>query len=167
MRWTIVCLLAACAASLADDARNDTPPTYSDSEYAVCAACHLPDGNGVPGAFPPLRNRSAAMASMEDGREYLIAVVSYGLMGTIKAGGTTYAGVMPGHKETMPAELIAAVLNYVVFELNDTNDAAQGIEPFTVAEVNKVQSGITGGSPMTTSQIRSRLLQRHGEQWPQ
>ena len=39
---------------------------YSADAYASCAACHLPDGVGIPGAFPPIRNRAAKIAALLD-----------------------------------------------------------------------------------------------------
>ena len=172
MRWFFTALLAGCSATsgIADDTGSGDEPraaSYDSSHYSVCAACHLADGNGIPGAFPPIRNRSAAMASVEGGREYLVTVVSYGLMGKIEADGMAYAGVMPGHKGTMQADAIAAALNYLVFELNDKEQAGADIEPFTADEVGELQSGIAGGSPMTAARLRVGLLERHGDQWPQ
>ena len=138
--------------------------SYPADTYATCAACHLPDGAGVPGAFPPIRNRAAAIAALEGGREYLIAVVAYGLMGTIQVEGTQYFGVMAGNAGAMSPEEIAAALNYVVFELNE-NDAS-GNEPFTASEVENVQAGIVTRSPAGAGTMRPELAGKPGEQWP-
>jgi len=166
MRWLCICLLAACAAPAADEVTSDTSPVYSATAYAVCAACHLDDGKGIPGAFPPLRNRSARMAALDGGREYLISVVFYGLMGRIEAEGVAYTGVMPGHKDALNADSAAAVLNYVVFELNDGDDLTDGIAPFTGGEIRELQTVTAGGSPVVVQQLRDRLLQRYGDLWP-
>ena len=103
---------------------NDSSAEYRGDAFATCSACHLPDGVGVPGAFPPIRNRAATIAGLDGGRDYLITVVTYGLMGTIQVDGVQYFGVMAGNAGSMTPEDIAAVLNYVVFELND-NDATE------------------------------------------
>ena len=150
--------LMAAAPVLAQD-ENDNA-----SAYATCAACHLPDGVGVPGAFPPIRNRAAAIAALEGGRAYLIAVVSYGLMGTIVVDDVQYFGVMAGNAGLLDAEGIAAALNYLVFELND--DEAVGIEPFTTAEVEAAQAGFSLKSPAGGGQLREKLAAEHGDQWP-
>ena len=94
--------LFACVAYAQDD---------NAAAYSTCAACHLPDGVGVPGAFPPVRDRAAKIAALEGGREYLIAVVSYGLMGTIVVDGAQYFGVMAGNTGALTDEDIAAALN--------------------------------------------------------
>jgi mono/diheme cytochrome c family protein len=137
---------------------------YNGDAFATCSACHLPDGVGVPGAFPPVRNRAARIAGLEGGRDYLITVLTYGLMGTITVDGQQYFGVMPGNGGPMSAEDIAAALNYVVFELND-NDAT-GIEPFTAEEVSETQAAVTLKSPAAAGAIRSTLAEKHGDQWP-
>ena len=166
MKWLCVCLLAGCAAPPADHTAELSAPDYSAGDFAVCAACHLDDGKGVPSVFPPLRSRSAGMAALDGGREYLITVVSFGLMGTIHADGQSYAGVMPGHAGSMQADAIAAALNYLVFKLNDESNAADNLKPFGAEEVSAVQADTASGNPMTAGQLRSALLARYGEQWP-
>jgi cytochrome c553 len=137
---------------------------YSADAYATCAACHLPDGVGIPGAFPPIRNRAAKIAGLDGGREYLATVVTYGLMGTIQVDGAQYFGVMAGNSGAMSAEEIAAAINYIIFELNDGD--ASGIEPLTAEEVEKVQAGITAKSPAGGGELRTELVGKHGDQWP-
>ncbi len=138
-----------------------TAEDYDSAAYATCSACHLPDGAGIPGAFPPIRDRAAAIASLEGGREFLIAVVSYGLMGTIEVGGTQYFGVMAGNTGAMSVDDLAAALNYIVFELGDAE-----IEPFTVEEVEAVQADIELKSPAGAGELRKALVEQHGDLWP-
>lgn len=166
MKWLCICLLAGCAAPLIEEATDITVPNYRASDFAICAACHLDNGSGIPGTFPPLRNRSAKMAALDGGREYLITVVSFGLMGNIQAAGQSYAGVMPGHAGSMQAGAVAAALNYLVFELNDDAEAGNNVKPFSVREVNAVQANTAGGNPMTAGRLRNTLLVRHGKKWP-
>ena len=52
----LVSLLSCAALAEAQD--------YSADAYATCAACHLPDGAGVPGAFPRIRDRAATIAAL-------------------------------------------------------------------------------------------------------
>lgn len=137
---------------------------YSADAYATCAACHLPDGAGIPGAFPPIRNRAVVIAGLDGGREYLVTVVTYGLMGNIDVQGATYFGVMAGNAGPMTPADIAAALNYVVFELNDEH--VDGIEPFTGDEVSAIQEAITIKSPAGGGQLRSELVGIHGDEWP-
>jgi hypothetical protein len=136
---------------------------HSADAYATCAACHLPDGAGVPGAFPRIRNRAATIAALEGGREYLVTVVSYGLMGAIEVDGNSIYGIMAGNTG-MSSEELAAALNYVVFELNDGD--ASGIEPFTASEVEAVQLATTLKSPAAGGELRVDLVSRLGDKWP-
>jgi len=138
--------------------------SYDAGTYATCAACHLPDGAGIPGAFPRIRSRAAAIAQLEGGRDYLITVTSYGLMGNITVDAAQYFGIMPGNSAAMSAEEIASVLNYIVFELSDTE--ATGVDEFTAEEVNSAQSGVAAKSPATAGEIRKALTTRHGDGWP-
>ena len=152
-----VCIAAISPRGLAADEEVDA------DAYTTCAACHLIDGVGIPGAFPPINDRTAAMAALDGGRDYLIMVVSYGLMGTIEAGGSQYMGIMPGNKGMMAADDIAAALNYVVFELSDSN---ADIAPFTSDEVEAVQSAARAAGPNTAAEIRQKLIEQHEDEWP-
>ncbi len=166
MRLLIVCLLAGCAAPLVEETAEISAPDYRASDFAVCAACHLDDGKGVPGAFPPLRSRSTKMAALQGGREYLITVVSFGLMGTIQVEGLSYFGVMPGHAGSMQAGAVAAALNYLVFELNDDARVGNAVKSFSARDINAVQANTADGNPMTAGRLRNTLLAQHGEEWP-
>ena len=137
---------------------------YDPQAFATCAACHLPDGVGVPGAFPPVRNRATKIAALEGGREYLVTVVTYGLMGTIVVDGAQYFGVMAGNTGALTNEDIAAALNYLVFDLNDGD--AEGIEEFTADEVAAVQANTSVKSPAAAGQLRTDLAATHGDEWP-
>ena len=163
MRRVTIAAWAVTALSVFSFA-NESFAEYSGDAYATCSACHLADGVGIPGAFPPLRNRAAKIAGLDGGREYLITVVTYGLMGTIQVDGVQYFGVMAGNAGPMSPKDIAAALNYVVFELND-NDTAER-EPFTAEEVEKTQAAITVKSPTAAGEIRDTLSNRHGDEWP-
>lgn len=154
-----VLFLAACA-----EAGNDAEPGSDAQAYATCAACHLPDGAGVPGAFPPVRNRAAKIAALDGGREYLVTVVVYGLMGTIQVDGVQYFGVMAGNTGMLDNEDIAAALNYLIFDLNDGD--ADGIAPFTAEEVAAVRESVAVKSPAAAGELRSVLAARHGDEWP-
>ena len=166
MRTPIFIIVAAglMAALAAVTHAEDSPEGYSADAFATCSACHLADGVGVPGAFPPIRNRGAAIAALDGGRDYLITVVSYGLMGTIQVEGMQYFGVMAGNTGTLSATDIAATLNYVVFELNDGD--ASGVDPFTAEEVDKAQAAESVKSPTAAGKLRGQLATKHGDQWP-
>lgn len=56
-----------------------------------CAACHQPDGRGIPAAFPPL----AKSDWLNQDIKRSIGVVKNGLTGTITVNGNKYNSVMP------------------------------------------------------------------------
>lgn len=81
--------------------------------YKRCAACHLANGAGVPGAFPPLKADVRSLATTAAGRRYLALVVIRGVSGPITVEGKAYRGTMPAQAGLNDAQ-VAAVLNYVV-----------------------------------------------------
>jgi nitrite reductase (NO-forming) len=77
--------------------------TYANS----CAACHQVNGQGVPGAFPPLAKADFLMAD----KKRAIRTIVHGLEGKIKVNGGDYDGIMPALG--LDDEDIANVLTYV------------------------------------------------------
>lgn len=77
--------------------------------YAMnCGRCHLPDGRGVAGIAPPLKDDP--VVTDRDAGE-LIRVVLYGVGGKTVAG-QEYPSRMPGFSEILSDEEIAAVVNH-------------------------------------------------------
>jgi nitrite reductase (NO-forming) len=74
---------------------------------ANCAACHQPNGQGVPSAFPPLANSD--FLNQDKGRA--ISTVKHGLSGPITVNGEKYDSIMPALG--LSDEDIANVLTYV------------------------------------------------------
>jgi ubiquinol-cytochrome c reductase cytochrome c subunit len=72
-----------------------------------CAACHGPEGQGIPGAIPPL----VGNPRIQD-EAYVIRVTREGISGPLEVGGVTYTGVMPPMPQVSEAEAraIAAYL---------------------------------------------------------
>lgn len=105
-----------------------------ESVYAAnCAACHQANGQGVPGAFPPLAGNLVELVGLEGGREYLIHAVLHGVQGEMEVGGQSYDGVMPAWGQLSDAE-IAAVLHH---EMTAWDEGAlpDGFEPIAAEEV--------------------------------
>lgn len=98
-----------------------------------CAACHLPDGSGVPGAYPPLAGRMAPMAADAAGREYLVQVLTKGLMGPIVVDGARYQGVMPP-QAALSNDEIAQVLNELI------GTGTGGSKAFDAMEVSAIRA---------------------------
>jgi len=75
---------------------------------ANCAACHQSSGEGLPGAFPPLKGN--AVVNDADSSAH-IRTVLHGLQGA-NVGGVVYAGPMPPFAGTLGDDDIAAIINF-------------------------------------------------------
>lgn len=95
-----IVMAAACAGAetAPGAAAPAAPPISGEAGFAAaCAACHQPDGKGIPGAFPPL----AASAFVQGPPEIVV--------GTVLDG----RGGMPAFREDLHDDQIAAILTYV------------------------------------------------------
>ena len=107
---------------------------------AHCATCHQPDGRGLAGIYPPLRENE--WVAGDD--ERLIKLVLKGLWGPIEVNGTTYDpanGVPPmtGFEHLLNDEEIAAVLTYVRTQFGAWGEGGS-IDP---AQVTAVRAAVT------------------------
>lgn len=75
---------------------------------ANCQNCHMADGKGLPGAFPPLAKSSYLSKSTGE----LISFVLKGQSGEITVNGSVYNAVMPA-QDYLSDEQIADIYNYV------------------------------------------------------
>ena len=117
----------------------------ADVYAANCASCHQGEGQGVPGAFPPLRSNVTDFAATPEGRGYLGRVILYGVQGPMTVDGVDYAGMMPalGH---LGDEEIAAVLNHATRAWGNDADLADGVAPFGADEIGDLRGeGLSGG----------------------
>lgn len=96
--------------------------------YTVCLACHQPDGNGVPGIYPPLNQ--GGIANLEDPTLFIYTVL-YG------------RGGMPRFNTTYTDAEIASVITFVRQEWE--NDSSQVSE----AEVAAVRESY-GATPIVS-----------------
>ena len=131
-----------------------------EAAYQRCAACHLPTGEGIPGAFPPLTGRVANIAASDEGRAYLVAVVNAGLMGSITVNGVPYMGVMPAQGSSYDAAGISAVLNYTVQELDQENVAADW-KAFSAEEVEELIKANAAATGQSNGKLRQALLEQY------
>lgn len=98
-------LTAATAATPEPAARQEAG---AQLYLANCAGCHQPDGEGLPGTFPPLADNPAATDS-----EYVATVIREGKSGPIDVLGVTYDQVMPP-MPNLTDEEVAAITEHVV-----------------------------------------------------
>ena len=97
------------------------------TEY--CIQCHLGQGEGVPGAFPPLAKSDWLTT---DKREAAIRVVKYGQSGEIQVNGVTYNSAMA--ELGLYDDEVADVMNYI---LNNWGNSSEAI--VTEEEVKKIE----------------------------
>jgi mono/diheme cytochrome c family protein len=117
----------------------------------ACYSCHQPNGQGVPGVYPPLAGSEWAQGP----EERVVSIVLDGLHGQVKVEGTTFnAAAMPAFGSSGYSwndEKIAAVLTYV---RQEWGNKAPAITPEQVAETRSKE-----GSHAVWSQ--DDLLQLH------
>jgi nitrite reductase (NO-forming)/hydroxylamine reductase len=146
MKTKLICsalALALCTSAthvLASDLANERPPK-SDAEagkaayLAQCAACHQAEGQGLAGAFPPLKDSDWVRNDPEAALKAVLA----GLSGKITVNGNEYNAVMPAMSHLGDAD-IAAILNHVMGELNGMDTR------FSVDQVAAARKTIAGAS---------------------
>jgi mono/diheme cytochrome c family protein len=115
-----------------------------------CAVCHGPQAAGIPGSFPSLREQVVAFAKNPQGRDYLVMVVTTGLMGSLKVGGVNYNGVMPAQSGLSEAE-VAAVLTYLA---SDLGKDASGAVRLAATDVTDARARHADKSAQTTRNLR-------------
>ncbi|MEM7278654.1 MAG: cytochrome c [Pseudomonadota bacterium] len=134
------------------------------ASFNACAVCHMPDGNGVQGAFPPIRERMAKIAKLDGGREYLVVATKYGMTGTITIDGVNYSGLMSPQGSVLNDAALAGALNYGSITL--APEAGADLKPFTESEVAAISAALESPSISTASEMRRALVEKHGELWP-
>lgn len=85
----------------------------------ICAACHQMNGQGIPGAFPPLANSDYLMAD----KARSIDTVIKGLEGKITVNGVEFNGVMPA--VALSDNEVANVLSFVRNSFGNKGDAVK------------------------------------------
>ncbi len=159
MRLLPMMLVACLVASPLSAAAQGAPADHGAKIYQRCAACHLPNGQGVPGAFPALAGRVDKAALNDTGRDYLVMAVSAGLMGEIEVDGRKIRGIMPAQAGLTDAD-IAAVLNYAI-TLNDAGAAPIKAPPraFTAEEVAAIRARFVNANPNAVHAIRAGVFE--------
>jgi mono/diheme cytochrome c family protein len=144
--------VVAALASAMLPAAADEPVSGATVFAGRCAVCHGPEAAGIPGTFPSLHEQIVAFAKTPEGRDYLVMVVTTGLMGELKVGGASYNGVMPAQSGLSEAE-IAAVLGYLGSGLG--KNAAS--PPLSAADVTAARERHPDRSAQATRALRPPL----------
>ena len=104
---------------------SDGKEIYQD----FCVQCHLDNGKGVPGTFPPL----AKSDYLQNNIEASIRGIKYGQRGKITVNGIDYDGIMS--HQGLDDEEVADVMNYILNSWG--NVTKRQISISQVAEVQK------------------------------
>jgi mono/diheme cytochrome c family protein len=148
----IIAALALPAA--AQEPASQEPGSGADIFAGRCAVCHGPEAAGIPGSFPSLHEQVVTFAKTPQGRDYLIMVVTTGLMGDLKVAGVTYHGVMPAQSGLSEAE-VAAVLTYLASNRGKESSAPA----LTAADVTASRARHTDNSAQSTRALRPALAE--------
>lgn len=95
---------------------------------AYCQACHMDEGQGLEGAFPPVAKSDYLMADKKRSIEQVI----YGAKGEMKVNGKIYDGEMP--QSDLRDEQVSDVLNFI---RNSFGNKGNAITPEEVKALRK------------------------------
>lgn len=93
-----------------------------------CVACHLPNGKGMTGVFPPLAESDYLLEK----REESIRAIKYGQKGEIIVNGQSYNSVMT--PLGLEDDEVADVMNYILNSWGNSDE-----KMVTVEEVAKIE----------------------------
>jgi mono/diheme cytochrome c family protein len=104
--------------------------------YATCTTCHMVNGEGVTGAFPPLAGSSIVTGPPE----IPVAIVLHGMMGPLTVKGVKYDGMMTPWGPMFNDVQVAAVVTYI---RSQWGNSAPAVEPELVARVRAAHASRT------------------------
>lgn len=99
--------------------------------FQFCMACHMANGEGVPGLYPPLTQTEMVLGD----KSKLIDIVINGMEGAIEVKGEKYNNIM-AKLDYLQDQQVADVLSYV--RTNFGNDTSE----VTVGEVAAVRAAL-------------------------
>lgn len=104
----LVLLVASSAFTTQNEKLKKSMAAGQDVYAGICLACHMQNGEGITGVFPPLAKSDFLMKDVDRNIKNLIE----GLSGEITVNGKKYNQVMPA--TGLDDQDIADVLNYVM-----------------------------------------------------
>ena len=156
VRVRFAALFASLAAGGALGADAPVLPAASGAATydTICAACHQPNGLGLPGTFPPLAGHAPEVLSLPGGRAYLARLVLFGLEGEITVDGKKFNSTMPPLGESLSDEQLAAALDYVLRSWGNDKALPAAFMPFTSADI--AEARVTKMSAAEVHALRDR-----------
>lgn len=138
-------LLVVLATLLGLAVAADGAQLYSQS----CASCHGANGQGIPGAFPPLVDNPR----MQD-EAYVVKVIREGLSGLLEVGGQTYNSVMPPMPQISEADAKAIAVYVRALSQSKTATSAPSTNPAPTPKVPSNPALATEGKVLFLGQER-------------
>lgn len=137
--------VASAASASQASAKEEEEEADGEKIYLYkCASCHLPDGKGIAGQFPPLDGSKIATGDPT----VPIRIVMHGLSGPLVVEGKNYEGLMPGWGTQLSSAEIAAVLTHVRSEWSNSADE------ITTAQVEEVKAKVASRTtPWTAAEL--------------
>jgi mono/diheme cytochrome c family protein len=127
-------------------------PAGATAFQTNCSVCHGVKGAGTPSLAPPITSYPAHYAANPDGRKQLAMTVLNGMFGGIDVEQKHFDFKMPEFTQLDDATL-AAVLNFVVFDLDHAPDDTK---PLTVEEIAAERAHPVDGAAVR--ERRTKLL---------
>ncbi|RUO69027.1 c-type cytochrome [Pseudidiomarina salinarum] len=109
---------------------QDAHAVNGKKSYAAnCQACHQAEGQGIPGAFPPLNDNP----HIQQDKLHIARTVLKGMSGELEVKGKTYNAAMPAQPHLTDVE-IAQIATYI---LQQFDNGGGTVTPEEVAEVRE------------------------------
>jgi mono/diheme cytochrome c family protein len=140
---------ALLAGKSAEAPKPVDPMVLGKRTFNNCVTCHQQNGEGVPGAYPPL----AGSEIVNGPPEKLAAILLHGLNGPLHVKGAVYNGEMPEWGSKLKDEQIAAVLTYIRASFGNS---AAPVSPDLVQKVRQATS--SRNKPWTESELEQFRL---------
>ncbi len=123
-------VIFGATAVLAALVSQDAHAVNGKKSYAAnCQACHQVEGQGIPGAFPPLDDNP----HIQEDKLHIARTVLKGMSGKLEVKGKTYNAQMPAQPHLTDVE-IAAIGTYI---LQQFDNGGGELTPEEVAEVRE------------------------------
>lgn len=129
------------AAKTGDKAQMSGAAVYTSK----CSVCHQANGQGMPGAFPPLVNSEYVIGDPG----IPVRIVLRGMQGHIEIQGVTYNGAMPAWATQLTDGEVAAVVSYIRGELE--GNSAEPVDAEFVAKIR--QETADRSTPWTAEEL--------------
>ncbi len=110
----------------------------------ICAACHQPGGQGIPGRFPPL----AGSDFLNSDKQRAIKTVINGLQGEVTVNGQRFNNSMP--RFPLSDEEIAGALTYVY---NSFGNSGKDVSPAEVSAVRGQKAEFNPSGQMQSAKV--------------